>query len=131
MNRRAKFKKNKNVHRPKRTCTVSIDLLKARSELCMKAGYPKQKWVIFCEVMLKQGYTLTLYEAKKTVSKYITVINGNHRFKVRFSNHKPNYISEKFADCDFFVGRTHLNITTTEMAIKAVEDFFKAKEARE
>jgi hypothetical protein len=99
-------------------------LLKERAERCMNKGFPKQKWIEFCEAMLEKGYKLHLYEARRTVSKYITVIKGKKRFKVRFSNHKPILQREALGDCNFFVGVTNFKVTTTQMAIQAVEDFF-------
>lgn len=59
---------------------------------------PTQKWVEFCRTLLDEGYSLTLYEALRTVSKYVTV-NGS--YKVRFSNHKPIESREANGDCDF------------------------------
>lgn len=95
--------------------------LDGRSEGLATAGFPKSKWIGFCETMLDRGYEVFLYEAKKTVSKYVTVVNpySGHRFKVRFSNHKPIKERERNNDCDFFVGRTNFRVTTTADAIKA------------
>ena len=68
-------------------------------------GYKKQKWIEFCEVMLAEGYQVSLYEARETVSKYVTVTDPilGVGFKVRFSNHKPIKQREVERDCDFFV----------------------------
>jgi len=115
------------MKRPKKASNteVTVELLKARVEYSIKLGYSKQKWVEFCEHFLAQGYHLSLYEARRTVSKYITVSRGRQRFKVRFSNHKPIEHREKAGDCDFFVGRTNLKVTTTRDAIRATEEYFK------
>jgi hypothetical protein len=101
---------------------VDRDFLHERTVKLGTHGYKKSRWIEFCEAMLDQGYTVSLYEARATVSKYLTVTHPESRaaFKVRFSNHKPNYGREVAADCDFFVGRNHLGTTTTEMAIEAV-----------
>jgi hypothetical protein len=89
------------------------------------APFPKQKWVEFCEALLKEGYWLTLYEARQTYSKYITVRKAGHSpFKVRFSNHKPIKSRELSGDCDFFVGVTNLGIANTQMALSAVRKHF-------
>jgi len=97
----------------------------------MAAGYPKQKWVIFCEVLIAAGFRLNLYEARQTESKYITVTRkGEERsYKVRFSSHRPNI--QKDDPCDFFVGYSSRGITTTEQALAAVRDFFEKEPARE
>ncbi len=100
---------------------VTPEFLKSK----ISEKYGKQKWIIFCEILLTKGYTLKLYEAKKTFSKYITVIKNGRYFKVRFSNHKPSMtkqIIEK--DSDFYVGVSRSGITTTEDALKAVEKHF-------
>lgn len=87
-------------------------------------GYPKAKWIEFSEILLKEDYELYIYEARKTFSKYITVMKDDKKFKVRFSNHKPIAHRELSNDCDFFVGVTNLKVTNTNMALKAVMEFF-------
>lgn len=69
--------------------------------------------------MLAQGLTLTLYEARETVSKYITVTDGKLRFRVRFSNHRPHVQREMKKDCDVFVGVSHSGCVNTAEAIRA------------
>lgn len=106
---------------------VNMDFLRHRVQYAESMGFQKQKWVTFCEVMLERGFTVSLYEARQTVSKYITVRRADdysRSFKVRFSNHKPIKHREQAGDCDFFVGYTHLGIQTTEQAIAATLNFF-------
>lgn len=106
---------------------INQDFLNHRVKLAVDKGYKKQKWVEFCEEMLKKGFVLSLYEARRTVSKYITVKHPDDHsrsFKVRFSNHKPIKHKEQAGDCDFFVGITHLGVSTTDQAIKATLDYF-------
>lgn len=101
------------------------DYLESRAQAVIAKGYQKQKWVEFCEAMMDLGYELTLYEARRTVSKYITVHNKPKRktFTVRFSNHRPIRYREEAGDCDFFAGVTNHTVTTTAQAIKAAKDF--------
>lgn len=108
---------------------INQDFLNNRIAYSKKLGYGKQKWVEFCEVMLGNSYEVKLYEARKSVSKYITVtcLKTKNSFKVRFSNHKPIKFKEKNGDCDFFVGRTNLGISTTDQAIEATLNFFKER----
>lgn len=106
---------------------VTQRLLNERHAWAIRLGYTKQKWVYFCEQLLKYDYELKLYEAQNTVSKYITVKKGDYFFKVRFSDHKPIQEREINGDCDFFVGRTNLGITTTEDALLAVGKYFYSK----
>ena len=114
------------ITRPKKATNrpINLDFLKHRVAYSKSLGYEKPKWIEFCEVMLVYGYTLTLYEARETVSKYITVSNGTKSFKVRFSNHKPIKARELQGDCDCFVGRTNLGVTTTHQAIQKTLQFF-------
>jgi hypothetical protein len=105
---------------------VTVEFLSSRAERAIAAGFAKQKWVQFCEAMLARGHSLTIYEARQTVSKYITVRTGKKTFKVRFSNHKPIKHRELAEDCDFFVGWTHTGVRTTDQAIEAVDAFFGA-----
>lgn len=104
---------------------VNQPYLKKRADILANAGYTKPKWIGFCETLLGDGYTLTLYEARETVSKYVTVsMSGYKPYKVRFSNHKPIYAREANGDCDFFVGVTNLSVKTTEHALLAVKAHF-------
>ena len=86
--------------------------------------YGKAKWIVFCEILLNEGYTLFLYEANKTFSKYVTVCKKGKTFKVRFSNHRPSYAKEFENDSDYYVGVSNLGITTTEDALRATREFF-------
>jgi hypothetical protein len=90
-------------------------------------GFKRAKWIHFCHVMLDEGFYLTLYEARETFSKYITVWDRSRSFKVRFSDHRPNKGREIAKDCDFFVGRTHLHVTNTDQAIEATLRYFRGE----
>lgn len=84
--------------------------------------YPggKAKWIEYAEAMLARGLRVTLYEPIVGTSKYLTVhMHGRGKYKVRFSNHKPNVHREFHKHCDFFVGITNFGITTTAQAIAA------------
>lgn len=113
-------------HRKKQTnAIITSALLQSRRDSLAARGFSKPKWVKFCEVLLQEGFTLSLYEARQTRSKYITVIKeGCQPFKVRFSDHKPIRQREEAKDCDFFVGVTHLGVTHTGQAIAAVKRHF-------
>lgn len=103
---------------------VTLDLLADRVKRHAEQGYSKAKWIEFCEIMLKAGFKVSLYEARKTFSKYVTVSDGRDEFKVRFSNHKPIKSRELHGDCDFFVGITHTGVRTTGDAIREIERAF-------
>lgn len=105
--------------------TLTLDYLAARTFRNLTMGYAKPKWILFCETMIKRGLEVRLYEAKMTASKYVTVSGpGAKPFKVRFSNHKPIAAREANGDCDFFVGVTHRDITTTSQAVRATLKHF-------
>jgi len=93
--------------------------LTLRAMRAVSLGYPKPKWIDFCEVALRRGFSASLYEAKHTVSKYVTLRKAGRSFKVRFSNHKPIKAREVGGDCDFFVGVTNRAVTTTGDALRA------------
>lgn len=116
------MKKRKN--KKARNLVVTTEFLKQRADRCIGAGYKKQQWVSFCEIMLSKGFTCTIYEAKETYSKYITVGLYNQTFKVRFSNHKPIAHREENGDCDFFVGVTNKGVQTTAQAVLKVIQHF-------
>lgn len=110
---------------------VTTALIVERQRRAQEGEYPLPKWVMFCEELLNRGYELTLYEARETFSKYITVRDANNRthptFKVRFSNHKPIYQREIAKDCDFFVGVTHTGVRDWRDALNAVTSHFNRK----
>lgn len=106
---------------------ICKEYLQGRLDGLLKKGFSKPKWMMFCETMLERGFKVSLYEARQTVSKYVTVIDAEgRRFKVRFSNHKPIKAREVKGDCDFFVGITNLSVTRTENAIDATLAFFRS-----
>lgn len=106
---------------------LSTDYLKNRAEGLIAAGFPKSKWIYFCEEVMRLGFHVELYEARQTKSKYCTVFlpeNRRRQYKVRFSDHKPIHRRELAGDCDFFVGVTHTGTRNTHDAINAVCNFF-------
>lgn len=103
---------------------TTAEQLAVRAARSIALGYSKQKWVEFCEVALRRGLDVYLYEARHTASKYITLRGNGKSFKVRFSNHKPIPSREAGADCDFFVGVTNRTVTTTGDALRAVSAYF-------
>lgn len=112
----------------RRAIIVSYDYLNNKSLSLQSKGYPIPKYIQFCTTLLDLKYTVTLYEAKSTVSKYVTVLKqGYAPYKVRFSNHKPNFFKEVECDCDFFVGVSNLRTTNTAMALNAIGEFFHNK----
>lgn len=102
---------------------VDFDYLDRRAKASTDKGYSVQKWIEFCRWALDFGMVVFLYESTSTVSKYVFVAKTEKgtRFKVRFSNHKPNWVREAQDDCDFFVGVTNTGFRTTADAIEAVK----------
>lgn len=117
----------------KKATNINVDkpFLDDRIRVAAIFENPKAKWISFCEYLLARGYKLSLYEARQTVSKYITVTKNNSpkKFKVRFSNHKPIQYKEDAGDCDFFVGVSNNKVTNTQDAIKAVLNHFEGNNA--
>jgi hypothetical protein len=102
---------------------VTVEFLQHRAKALEEKGYPKAKWIEFCERLMAHGYSMRLYEARQTFSKYITVMARNGRsVKIRFSNHKPIKARELANDCDFFVGITHTGTRTTADALAFVKE---------
>lgn len=107
-----------------RNLFITEEYLDAREKACRGVGYGSPKWILFCRVMLRRGFTIRLYEAQRTVSKYVTVMRDEKAFKVRFSDHAPIFEREANGDCDFFVGHTNFGKTSTNDALKATMLFF-------
>lgn len=78
--------------------------------------YPIPKYLTFVKKMLENGYEVKIYVAR--VSKYVFVKKGDVVTKIRFSNHKPIFEKEEENDCDYYVGISHKQVTTTEDLIE-------------
>lgn len=105
---------------------ITEDFLKSREN----TDKPVQKWILFCRYFMSKGYKIRLYEARRTVSKYITLIKDGKSCKVRFSNHRPIREREKNKHCDFFVGVTNFQVITAHDVALQVLKFFNDNGAR-
>ena len=101
-----------------------IDCQKSIELLVWQLFYSASCERSFFAYFLDKGFSIHLYEAKETVSKYVTLEYGLLKYTVRFSNHRPNFQREARGDCDFFVGVTHFGVTTARQAAKAALKFF-------
>lgn len=119
------MKKNGKAFRRLFKARVTRHDLEIRANASTSRGYPVQKWIKFCLMMLDLGFEVIAHEAATTRSKYITVRQGRKAFKVRFSNHRPNKSAEFRSDSDFYVGVANQTTTTTEDAIRATLAFFE------
>ena len=113
-----------------RTKKVNMDFLEHRTKKTISRGYLKPKWIQFCEEMVGYGLEVFLYEAKRTRSKYVRVVDGKYQYRIRFSDHKPILQRELENDCDFFVGKTNLRTTNTDMAIDATLNHFNQEHGK-
>lgn len=103
----SKFKKN--LHLAKQCRLEDIE----RQILNYPSRFPVPKYLVFIKTMIMNGWSVRLYVANK-VSKYIFIKRGEAVYKIRFSNHKPLYEKEIENDCDFYVGMSHTQCSTTE-----------------
>ena len=91
--------------------------------LGMIENYPKQfstpKYLLFLKTMLEAGWESRLYVVGR--SKYVYIEKGDDLFKIRFSNHKPLYMREMADDCDYYVGVSHTQVSTTEQIIEKLK----------
>lgn len=91
------YKKDRSVNR-----IVTYEFLDKRIG---SGKYGISAWIKYCTFMLNRGYKVELYEAKETVSKYITVYSGHDlSFKVRFSDHPPSKQRMVESDVKMVVG---------------------------
>lgn len=104
---------------------VTKKMLRERIKYSASLGYDAPMWIRFCLHMIEQKFEVSVYEARKTFSKYIYVKDkdSGKKYKVRFSNHKPSKFKEDNGDCDFFVGIANNRTTTTKDAIEATLSF--------
>jgi hypothetical protein len=110
---------------------ADMTLIQYLEDAYTKSVWPVPKYISFCRKALEAGYRVKLYEAQRTVSKYVTVRYHKYTYKVRFSNHKPLLEREKQKDCNFFVGITNLRTTTSDMAWAAMTKFFEERKKNE
>lgn len=83
-------------------------------------GWPVPKWLQFCEAMLHDGWTVRVYRAQTTISKYVHITKGRKRLKVRFSNHRASWRTEAVGDSDIYVGVGNRGTITTEQVIEII-----------
>ena len=86
-----------------------------------KKGYPTPKWIQFCIAMIDLGWSVKLYRAKTTYSKYVYIIKRNKSLKIRFSNHRASFNKEMSSDSDYYVGVGNNGIITTEELIEIIK----------
>lgn len=100
--------------------------LDGRENALRHGGWPISKWILFCRECLNMGLHIGLYEAATTRSKYVYVLDAarSQRFKVRFSNHRPNVRAQEQEDSDFYVGVSNGKVTTTDDALIEVRQRF-------
>jgi hypothetical protein len=85
-------------------------------------GYAAPKYLLFIETMLKEGWQVKVLKAgAKGISKYVFIEKGDHLYKIRFSNHKPIFAREQKEDCDFYVGISHKQVSTTDQIIAKIK----------
>jgi len=98
--------------------SLSLEYLKSLEPRYTKQGYSVPKWIIFCKELIKNGWEVSLYRSKSTVSKYVFIKKDDKKYKVRFSNHKANRQKEDTGDCNFYVGVGNKGVITTEQLLE-------------
>lgn len=89
-------------------------------------NYEAPKYLQFMRVFLELGYVVKLYKGgKKGISKYVFVKKQNQILKIRFSDHLPVQEYENAGDCDFYVGISHNQTSTTEEVIQKIKNLTK------
>jgi len=87
-------------------------------------NYPKHfktpKYLTFIKTMLREGWSVKMYEVER--SKYVFIYKDDTIYKVRFSNHKPIYSRQMANDCDFYVGISYKQVSTTEEIISKIKN---------
>lgn len=116
----------KNIHRAKLYNLPGIEK-KIRN---YNKKYPTPKYLLFMRSAIEIGLQVKILEVK--VSKYVFVYSNRHGgklgvTKVRFSNHKPNYIREKEDDADFYVGVSNFQTSTTEQILEKIKEKYLHK----
>ena len=110
-----KFKKNIHLAKTCRLQSINTQIKQYPKK------YPTPKYLLFIKQMLESGWRVKLYVANQ-VSKYVFIIKGDDVFKIRFSNHKPKFWKEIESDCDFYVGVSHTQISTTDQILKWINN---------
>ena len=104
---------------------VTAGELENRARGLVANGWPRSKWIDFCLDVIRMGLSVGVYEAQTTRSKYVYVIGPDgSKFKIRFSNHRPNAGTQMAADSDFYVGVSNGHCTTTADALAEVRKRF-------
>lgn len=96
---------------------LSLRSLAKRKPSYLRNGYEVPKWIVLCETLIKEGWSVSLYASKSTFSKYVYVEKENVKYKVRFSNHKANWQKEVCGDSDIYVGVGNRGVITTTQVL--------------
>lgn len=107
----------------KKSGYVDYSFLDARKQQAESKGFPEPKYIQFCRSVLDMKLRVHLHESKTTRSKYVTITSNKGKFKVRFSNHKPNKGAQEREDSNFYVGVSNGVVTTTDQALEAVKNW--------
>ncbi len=109
-----KFKKN--LHLAKR---CHLDRINQEIKDYNPAFSPP-KYLLFIKALLEEGFPVKRYVAGP--SKYIFVydVRDEEVYKIRFSNHRPIYEKEMENDCDFYVGISHKQTSTTAQILEKI-----------
>ena len=107
---------------------LTLNSLQMKKVLYIKKGYNLPKWVLFSEELIKDEWKVELCDSKSTVSKYLYISKNGQKFKIRFSNHKPNKQKESQKDCDYYVGVGNKGVITTEQVLKLIKNNQKLKQ---
>lgn len=103
-----------NYHKAKKySMAKTEDLIKNYNK-----KFPTPKYLTFIKHMITNGWEVKVYVAG--VSKYVFVTKDNKIHKIRFSNHRPIYTLEMKEDCDFYVGISHKQVSTTDQIINKI-----------
>ncbi len=85
----------------------------------------KPKWVRFCENLLNEGYTVLLYLAVNTESKYLTLIKNNKMLKIRYSEHSPKLDNYIRGDIKFYIGPGDKGMYSEREVLNATRIYFR------
>ena len=89
-------------------------------------GFQAPKYLHFIKEMLELGLGVKLYlGGRRGISKYVFVENETDLVKVRFSNHRPIKEYEEKEDCDYYVGVSNHQVSTTPQITYLIKSKFK------
>jgi len=119
MNNKNKYSRRKRPFSENGREDLTLEKISTYERNYKNKGYDLPKWLIVARTLLINKWSVAVYRAKTTESKYLYVIKlGNPGYKIRFSTHRPGEAKELYNDSDYYVGESRKGFMSAGQLLK-------------